>query len=99
MVAATSYRCPRSRTVRAGNGYGGRRKSPNSSRATSASKKAETASIQLAILNTVKGLYAPKPWAALVDFLGVGEHVAKHRIAGTRKFDAEDLAQLLWTDD
>lgn len=39
-----------------------------------------------------------KPWAYLVDILGIKQRAAKHRMAGTRKFSAHDLALLLRTE-
>jgi hypothetical protein len=71
----------------------------NSGGAVSGIGNAETGSIQGIVLSFVKGLWPQKTWAALIGVLGVGERVAKHRVAGTREFSADDMARLLWQED
>lgn len=61
-------------------------------------KNAGTVSIQADLLQCVKTLFPHKAWAHLADFLGLSERGAKHRLAGTRRFTADELCLLLQTD-
>jgi hypothetical protein len=85
--------------MRAVAAYGRVPRLPNSGGAVSGTGNAETGSIQGIVLSFVKGLWPQKTWAALMGVLGVGERVAKHRVAGTREFSADDMAHLLWQED
>jgi hypothetical protein len=67
----------------------------NQGGAVSCIEKHGTCNVQTIILNHVKGLAARKVWAVVCETLGVGERVAKARLAGTRAFTADELVHLL----
>lgn len=47
----------------------------------------------------VAKLFGTKPWAALMDALGLSERAAKHRMAGTRAFTLDEAFELLRRPD
>lgn len=67
----------------------------NSGRNNTASGKAETASIHSALVETAKAICSKKTWAYIASLIHVDEHVAKHRLRGTRRFSDEDIALML----
>jgi hypothetical protein len=70
-------------------------RSSNLGGAVSGIGNAETGTIQSILTSTLKAIVPRKTWGFLVDFLGLSERVAKHRISGTRAFTADELAALL----
>lgn len=52
-----------------------------------------------ALAQVFRKLAPVKTWAALASVLGLTERAAKHRLAGTRDFTADELARLLRTED
>lgn len=51
------------------------------------------------IIECLKTIFPQKPWAPLMATLGLGLRSAKHRTDGDRKFTADELAQLLRSED
>jgi hypothetical protein len=60
---------------------------------------AQPCTINDAVINFVRELAPRKTWAFLTEKFGICERTAKHRLAGTRKFESDELAQLLWTEE
>lgn len=54
--------------------------------------------IILAINAALRKKFGNKTWAYLAFFLKVGERTAKHRLAGTRPYDFDNLVDLLRSD-
>lgn len=51
------------------------------------------------IIECLKTIFPTKPWAPLMETLGLKQRAAKHRTDGDRKFTADELAQLLQSED
>lgn len=45
-----------------------------------------------------KRAYPAKTWAGIANFLGLSERVAKHRIAGTRGYSAEEILTIIFSE-
>lgn len=58
-----------------------------------------TSPLQIAITDFFKTQHPRKTWAFLCDLLGIGERVAKHRIANTRAYTIEELQLMLQSED
>jgi hypothetical protein len=58
-----------------------------------------TSPLQIAITDFFKMQHPRKTWGFLCDLLGVGERVAKHRIANTRAYTIEELQLMLQSED
>lgn len=56
-------------------------------------------SLQTGITKFFKSQQPRKTWALLADLLGVGERVAKHRLANTRSYTIEELQIMLQSDN
>jgi hypothetical protein len=67
----------------------------NSVGAVSGIENAETGSVSFALAEMARGISPRKTWGYLVSLIRVNERVAKHRLAGTRRFTDEDIALLL----
>lgn len=63
--------------------------------AVSGIKNPATGSIQAALVETARGISPVKTWGYLAKLLGITERVAKHRMAYTRTFTADEVAALL----
>jgi hypothetical protein len=61
-------------------------------------RKYETSHVSSVIVACARAICPAKTWAYLDKLLGIGEDTAKHRIAGRRKFTADELATLLRTE-
>jgi hypothetical protein len=55
--------------------------------------------LQISITEFFKTQYPRKTWAFLSDLLGIGERVAKHRMANTRAYTIEELQLMLQSED
>jgi hypothetical protein len=60
---------------------------------------AQACTINESVIRFVRDLAPQKTWAFLTGKLGICERTAKHRLAGNREFTADELAQLLWTEE
>lgn len=58
----------------------------------------ETGRTLLAVNALLRKKFGNKTWAYLAFFLKVGERTAKHRLAGTRPYDFDNLVDLLRSD-
>jgi hypothetical protein len=58
-----------------------------------------TSPLQVAITDFFKTQHPRKTWGFLCDLLGVGERVAKHRVANTRAYTIEELQLMLQSED
>lgn len=54
--------------------------------------------LQVDLRKCVRKIFSTKTWLELSELFGISERTAKHRLAGTRKFSAEDIADLLQTE-
>lgn len=45
-----------------------------------------------------KRSFPAKTWAGIANFLGLSERVAKHRIAGTRDYSAEEILTIIFSE-
>lgn len=58
----------------------------------------QSGTISSVIALRLKEIFPDKTWTYLCELLGVKERVAKHRLAGSRDFSAEDLAKILHSE-
>jgi hypothetical protein len=71
----------------------------NSPLANSGSGPNKTGSVQTLIIEHVKAIFGVKPWGPLAEYLGIEDRTAQHRVYGTRAFDCDETAKLLWRED
>lgn len=71
----------------------------NRASAVSGTKNAETGIVHRAIVSVINQLAPRKAWAFVAEQLGLEERTAKHRIASTRQFSADEVGELLRSED
>jgi hypothetical protein len=55
----------------------------------------QAGTLHAALIATAKSISPAKTWGYIARLTGAGERVAKHRVAGTRTFSADEIAALL----
>lgn len=70
----------------------------NSGSAGTYTTEARSGYLNDALVRVFRKIAPTKTWATVAGVLGLTERVAKHRLAGTRVFTADELARLLQTE-
>ncbi len=58
-------------------------------------KNTQTATLQVAINETLRRIFKKKTWASVSFLIGEDERTTKHRLAGTRAYNIANLVALL----
>jgi hypothetical protein len=73
--------------------------SANRPPAKTGSRPNKMGSVNSLTIEHVKKIFGVKPWGPLARLLGVDDRTAQHRVYGTRSFDSDELAVLLWQEN
>jgi hypothetical protein len=78
--------------------YAGAATSANLGSAKTGNAFTQSGTISLIVAKRLREIFPEKTWTYVCELIGAKERVAKHRLAGTRDFTADDLAKILHSE-